>query len=113
MLVAAGGTWRQAGTSVAEAMPTRTTRETDALLVPVEGRDGKQAQHAWTPMRTMTTRSETGVLVRYYGNGTPRSTQGPHGTATAASKCVSPGMPSPRQQPAIRSPRLPNPSAKR
>ncbi|MGW5751279.1 DNA cytosine methyltransferase [Nocardia rhamnosiphila] len=82
VLVPAGGTWRQAGTSVAEAMPARTTRETDALLVPVEGRDGKQAQHAWTPMRTMTTRSETGVLVPYYGNGTPRSTQDPHGTAT-------------------------------
>lgn len=30
----------------------------------------------------MTTRSETGVLVPYYGNGTPRSTRDPHGTAT-------------------------------
>ncbi|MEV0292596.1 hypothetical protein [Nocardia sp. NPDC050710] len=66
--------------SVAEPMPTRTTTETDALLVPVEGRDGKQAQPAVLPMRMMTTRSETGVLVPYYGNGTADSTDDPHGT---------------------------------
>ncbi|MEU7140848.1 DNA cytosine methyltransferase [Nocardia sp. NPDC046473] len=79
-LVPAGGTWRDGVTPVIEPMPTRTTRETDALLVPVEGRDGKQAQLASAPMRTMTTRSETGVLVPYYGNGTARSTDDPHGT---------------------------------
>ncbi|MFB8031294.1 DNA cytosine methyltransferase [Streptomyces sp. NPDC055990] len=33
------------------------------LLVPVEGRDGKQAQPVAAPSRTMTTRNETGVAV--------------------------------------------------
>ncbi|QZD97580.1 membrane protein [Gordonia phage LonelyBoi] len=33
------------------------------LLVPVEGRDGKQAQPVSAPSRTMTTRNETGLLV--------------------------------------------------
>ncbi|WP_280471840.1 DNA cytosine methyltransferase [Nocardia cyriacigeorgica] len=33
------------------------------LLVPVEGRDGKVAQPVTAPIRTMTTRSETGVLI--------------------------------------------------
>lgn len=33
------------------------------LLVPVEGRDGKQSQPVTTPARTMTTRNETGVAV--------------------------------------------------
>lgn len=81
-LVTAGGTWRSAGTPVTETFPTRTTRETDALLVPVEGRDGKLAMPASAPVRTMTTRSETAVLVPYYGNGTARTAQVPHGTVT-------------------------------
>ncbi|WP_454175353.1 DNA cytosine methyltransferase [Gordonia sputi] len=33
------------------------------LLVPVEGREGKQAQPVTAPSRTMTTRNETGLLV--------------------------------------------------
>lgn len=34
-----------------------------ALLVPVEGRDGKTARRADMPMRTQSTRNETGILV--------------------------------------------------
>lgn len=34
-----------------------------ALLVPVEGRDGKKARRADLPMRTQSTRNETGLLV--------------------------------------------------
>jgi DNA (cytosine-5)-methyltransferase 1 len=34
MVVPAGGTWRSEATSVAEPMPTRTTRENDGLAVP-------------------------------------------------------------------------------
>ena len=56
---------------------TQTTSYTRSLLVPVEGRDGKQAQLAGEPMRTQTTRNETGLLrtpsnhmlMEYYGNG--------------------------------------------
>ena len=45
--------------------PLRTLHGTasKALLVPVEGRDGKQAAPIDGPMRTQTTRNETGLLV--------------------------------------------------
>lgn len=42
---------------------TLTTTETRALVVPVEGRDGKQARPAAEPMRTMTARAETALVV--------------------------------------------------
>jgi len=66
MVVPAGGTWREAPTSVTEPMPTRTTRENDGiavppLLVPVEGREGKEPASANAPMRTQTARNETGL----------------------------------------------------
>ncbi|MFJ7417941.1 DNA cytosine methyltransferase [Streptomyces uncialis] len=66
MMVPAGGTWRDTPVSVGEPMPARTTRENDALMVPplmipVEGRDGKRAESAHGPLRTMTTRNETGL----------------------------------------------------
>ena len=46
----------------------------ESLLIPMEGREGKQAQTADQPMRTQTTRNETGLLttnllMEYYGNG--------------------------------------------
>ncbi|WP_240690084.1 DNA cytosine methyltransferase [Arthrobacter sp. PAMC25564] len=46
----------------AEPFQTQTTSYTRSLLVPVEGREGKQAQLASDPMRTQTTRNETGLL---------------------------------------------------
>jgi DNA (cytosine-5)-methyltransferase 1 len=45
---------------------TLTTTETRALVVPAEGREGKHAQPATTPMRTMTARAETALVVPYY-----------------------------------------------
>ncbi|MFJ5886813.1 DNA cytosine methyltransferase [Streptomyces californicus] len=49
-----------------EPMPTVMTREKQSLLVPpllvpVEGRDGKEARLVNDPLRTMTTRNETGL----------------------------------------------------
>ncbi|GGW81952.1 DNA cytosine methyltransferase [Streptomyces griseoloalbus] len=66
LVVPAGGTWRNDATPLAEAMPTRTTRENDALaipplLIPVEGRDGKEPNSAHLPLRTQTARNETGL----------------------------------------------------
>lgn len=66
--VPAGGTWRTEPVSVEDPMPTRTTRETDALavpplLIPTEGRDGKVATSAEEPMRTQTARNETGLAI--------------------------------------------------
>lgn len=66
--------------------PTATlmTTETRALLVPVEGRDGKQATPADGPLRTQSTRSETGLLVPAGGtwNESARSTADPMGART-------------------------------
>jgi DNA (cytosine-5)-methyltransferase 1 len=49
----------------ADTEPLRTlhTAETKAILVPVEGRDGKHARSVTEPLRTMTTRNETGMAV--------------------------------------------------
>lgn len=46
-----------------EPFATQTTSYTRAMLIPMEGRDGKQAQRADEPLRTQTTRNETGLMV--------------------------------------------------
>lgn len=57
-----------------------------SLLVPVEGRDGKQAQAIHEAMRTQTTRNETGILVPYYSNGNASSTEDPMSTVTTVER---------------------------
>ncbi|MEV5347137.1 DNA cytosine methyltransferase [Streptomyces achromogenes] len=66
VMVPAGGTWRTEAVPVTDALPTRTTRENDGLaipplLIPVEGRDGKEPNSANLPLRTQTARNETGL----------------------------------------------------
>src|SRR5690554_5423301 len=66
LLTPAGGTWRDQAQPLHWPMPTRTTRETDAvavppLLVPVEGRRGKAAAPATGLIRTQTCRAETAL----------------------------------------------------
>ena len=72
ILEAAGNTYDMASGSGNQYLrawpvsdPLRTLHGTasKALLVPVEGRDGKQAASVEAPMRTQTTRNETGLLV--------------------------------------------------
>ncbi|WP_314429622.1 DNA cytosine methyltransferase [Microbacterium lacticum] len=53
-----------------------------SLLIPVEGRDGKSAASAMDPLRTQSTRNETGLLVPYYSKGAARRTTEPMGTVT-------------------------------
>lgn len=100
LLVPAGGTWRGKGdrgaTSLQAPSPARTTRECDGvalppLLVPVEGRPGKTASVATEPVRTQTTRLETGVALPFItplrGGGSKLasiSTLEPAGTVTAS-----------------------------
>lgn len=62
-----------------------------SLLIPMEGRDGKNARRTSEPMRTQSTRNETGLLVPYYSKGNARPTSSPlvvplrnHGTAKPA-----------------------------
>lgn len=69
LLVPAGGTWRDAATSVGEPMPARTARENDALvtaplLVPVESRaEPSRTGSVTEPMRTQTARNQTALVV--------------------------------------------------
>ncbi|TLW89215.1 DNA cytosine methyltransferase [Saccharomonospora piscinae] len=82
-LVPAGGTWNDTSYPPSDPFRTLTTRETHGLLVPVEGRDGKQATHVATPMRTQTARHETALVVPYYGTAeTARPASEPVGALT-------------------------------
>jgi DNA (cytosine-5)-methyltransferase 1 len=73
---------------VAEPLRTLHTRESKALCVPVEGRDGKDARPVILPGRTQTTRLETGLVTPFVaelrgGSCDARSTVEPLGTVTA------------------------------
>jgi len=73
---------------VEEAFRTLHTTATKALAVPVEGRDGKDAQSVDAVMRTMTTRAETALahapfITEMYGTSTARPVSEPAGTFTA------------------------------
>jgi DNA (cytosine-5)-methyltransferase 1 len=71
-LVPSGGTWNESAQPVDWPMRTRTTRETEGLLVPLEAREGKNAAPAGQPLRTQTARAETALVVPYYGTGVAR-----------------------------------------
>ena len=71
--------------------PLRTLHaaESKALVVPVEGRDGKHARTASEPMRTQTTRLETGVVMPFIaelrgGGSDARSVEAALATVTAS-----------------------------
>ena len=53
------------------------------LLVPVEGRDGKEVRSAEEAMRTMTTRNETAFVVPLRANNTPKHVREPFDTFAA------------------------------
>jgi len=73
ILEAAGNTYDSANPSrggdyyriwpVSEEFRTIHGTPSKALLVPVEGREGKDAQDVDAPMRTQTTRNETGLMI--------------------------------------------------
>ena len=74
-------------TPTSEPMRTLTASNVHGLLVPVEGRDGKQAAPASAPMRTQTCRNETGLLVPYYSaSETAKPTSNPIGTLTTVDR---------------------------
>jgi DNA (cytosine-5)-methyltransferase 1 len=54
-----------------------------SLLVPVEGREGKSAASAADPLRTQSTRNETGLLVPLRNHGVAKSTSSPIDTVSA------------------------------
>jgi DNA (cytosine-5)-methyltransferase 1 len=73
--------------SMNDVLRTLHTSESKALAVPVEGRDGKEAQILGVPLRTQTTRQETAVVTPFvaemYGTSTARSVMEAAGTFTA------------------------------
>ncbi|MFJ3957721.1 DNA cytosine methyltransferase [Arthrobacter sp. NPDC090010] len=69
---------------VSEEFRTLHSSVSKALLIPVEGRDGKDAQDAAAPMRTQTTRNETGILMTNNWANQARTTEDPHATLTTA-----------------------------
>ncbi|NMD58316.1 DNA cytosine methyltransferase [Tsukamurella columbiensis] len=64
--------------------PLRTLHGTSskALVVPMEGREGKWPFPVDGPMRTLTARNENGLLMAYYGKGQCSPISAPIGTLT-------------------------------
>lgn len=72
-----------------DVLRTLHTGETKALAVPVEGRDGKQAQTVDSPMRTQTCRAETALVTPFVaelrgGGSDARSVNDPAATFCAS-----------------------------
>src|SRR4051812_40606654 len=85
LLTPAGGTWNDAAESVDQPFRTRTTRDTEALVVPVEGRDGIAARAAGEPLRTQTARLQDALVVPMRANNTAKPAgEAPLDTVAAA-----------------------------
>lgn len=70
--------------TVREVLPSIVAGGTHAsLLVPVEGRDGKEAASADLPIRTQSTRNETGIVVPLRNHGVAKSIGEPIDTVAA------------------------------
>lgn len=69
---------------VSKVLPSLVAGGTHAsLLIPVEGRDGKQAASAADPLRTQSTRNETGLVVPLRNHGVAKPTSAPIDTVSA------------------------------
>lgn len=94
VLEAAGNTFeRRPGVRtwpIEDVLRTLTTTQSKALLVPMEGREGKEPRTVVDPMRTQTTRNETGLafppfIAELRGGGSKaRSVLQPMSTVTAS-----------------------------
>jgi DNA (cytosine-5)-methyltransferase 1 len=71
---------------VSSPTATLTTTQTRALVVPMEGREGKQARSVMQAMRTQTGRAENALVVPYYGNGTASRATRPLPTQTSTDR---------------------------
>jgi DNA (cytosine-5)-methyltransferase 1 len=69
-----------------EPSRTQTTSYTRGLLVPMEGREGKEAYDVQRPLRTQTTRNEQALLMPYYGTGVTAPASKPINTLTATDR---------------------------
>lgn len=71
-------------TSTDEPLRTQTTAYTRSLLIPTEGREGKQARPDGLPLRTQTCRNELGILTMLRGANSPKLTTEPLDTMAAS-----------------------------
>lgn len=79
-----GGDARRS-TPISGVMPTFVAGGLHAsLLMPVEGRDGKQGQPVGEPMRTQSTRNETALVVPLRNHGVTKPASSPIDTVSAA-----------------------------
>lgn len=77
MVVPTGGTWNDDAYSVNSPLRTRTTRESEALVMPLEGRGPiSSIRRVHEPFRTQSTRHQDALIVplRNNGNSAPVST---------------------------------------
>lgn len=70
--------------STDEPLATTTTAYTRSLLVPVEGREGKQAFPDDRPLRTQTARNDLGLLVTLRGQNAAKQVSEPMDTVAAS-----------------------------
>jgi DNA (cytosine-5)-methyltransferase 1 len=71
-------------TTVGEVLPSATTRlDSLSLLIPVEGREGKNAFPADHPMRTQSTRNETALVIPLRNHGVAKTADDPIDTVSA------------------------------
>jgi DNA (cytosine-5)-methyltransferase 1 len=82
----ARGDQGQMSKPVTEPIGALTASGAHSLLIPMEGRDGKTARPTSAPLRTQSTRNETGLLVPYYSTGTARPTSEPMGTVSTVDR---------------------------
>ena len=69
---------------VSEVLPSIVAGGTHAsLLIPVEGREGKSAASAADPLRTQSTRNETGLLIPLRNHGVAKPSTDPIDTVSA------------------------------
>ena len=73
-------------TTLEDPFATQTTSYTRGLLVPMEGREGKEAYEVNKPLRTQTTRNEQALLMPYYGTGVTAPASKPINTLTATDR---------------------------
>jgi DNA (cytosine-5)-methyltransferase 1 len=66
-----------------DPMLTQTTAQTKGVLIPLEGRDGKEATSSDEPMRTQTTRHQDAIVVPLRNHGVAKPAVAPIDTVSA------------------------------
>lgn len=82
-LVVRGEGNKSAGKPTSEPIGAITAAGSQFLVIPVEGREGKNAAPGADPLRTQSTRNETGLLIPLRNHGVAKPTERPIDTVSA------------------------------